>query len=402
MNHPVLSIDVAKGKSVAAAFLSSSQLFRKPFSFEHSPSGVESLLPLLAEMQSMTNAQPHVVLEATGNYSKPLTSFFSTRGFPVVVLNPILTHQLKTKAIRKVKTDAIDAARIAQAYYLGNGSPAVPLENTLTELRTLTRQHRHLNDLFTNVQLHFQAVLDLIFPGYDQLFSHTCCSTSLRILSAFPTPHAVLAADPEQLFDLMLPNRRGRSWNEDKRDTLLSLARQSLPDPAGQISNQIMLRCYTDLLLAYKKAIADVENRMILLAKLLPAYHLIQSIPGVGEITASVILAEIGDIKRFPGPKQLSAFAGLDASVFESGTFTASRNRISKRGSSYLRTALYQATVAAVSQQRKGPRNPTLSRYYQQKLAEGKLKKVALVATCHKLLRIIFGVWSNNRPFAAE
>ncbi|MBW5448103.1 transposase [Cohnella sp. CFH 77786] len=123
--------------------------------------------------------------------------------------------------------------------------------------------------------------------------------------------------------------------------------------------------------------------------------------PGVGDITGSVILAEIGDIKRFPGSKQLSAFAGLDASVFESGTFTASRNRISKRGSSYLRTALYQATVAAVSQQRNGPRNPTLSRYYQQKLAEGKPQKVALIATCHKLLRMIFGVWSNNRPFAA-
>ena len=92
----------------------------------------------------------------------------------------------------------------------------------------------------------------------------------LRILSAFPMPHVVLAADPEQLFDLMLPNRRGRSWNEDKRDTLLSLARQSLPDPAGQVSNQIMLRCYTDPLLTYKKAIADVENRMILLA-ILPA-----------------------------------------------------------------------------------------------------------------------------------
>ncbi|WP_155987761.1 transposase, partial [Gorillibacterium massiliense] len=100
--------------------------------------------------------------------------------------------------------------------------------------------------------------------------------------------------------------------------------------------------------------------------------------------------------------KQLSAFAGLDASVFESGTFTASRNHISKRGSSYLRTALYQATVAAVSQQRNGPRNPTLSRYYQQKIAEGKHKQIAIVATVHKLLRMIYGIWSNNQPFSAD
>ena len=360
------------------------------------------MLPLLAEMESRSNAKPHVVLEATGNYSRPLSSFFSTRGFPVVVLNPILTHHLKKKAIRKVKTDAIDAARIAQAYYLGNGSSMLPLDDSFSELRTLTRQHHHLNGLYTDVQLHFQAVLDLIFPGYDHLFRHTCCGTSLRILTTFPTPDAVLAADPEQLLTLMLPNRRGSAWNVAKRNSLLAIAQNSLPDPAGQASNQIMLQTYTGLLLSFQKAIAEVEDHMILLAKAFPAYDLLRSIPGVGEITAAVILAEIGEIKRFPGSKQLSAFAGLDASVFESGTFTSCRNRISKRGSSYLRTALYQATVAAVSQQCNGPRNPTLSRYYQQKLAEGKLKKVALVATCHKLLRIIFGVWSNNSLFVAE
>lgn len=76
---------------------------------------------------------------------------------------------------------------------------------------------------------------------------------------------------------------------------------------SGKVSNQIMLRCYTDLLLAYKKAIADVETRMNLLAEANPAYHLLKSIPGVG-----VIPAEVEDIKRFPGSKQLSVFAGLD------------------------------------------------------------------------------------------
>jgi len=88
MNQPVLSIDVAKGRSVAAAFISSNQLFRKPFSFEHSPSGLQSLLPLLAEMESRSNAKPHVVLEATGNYSRPLSSFFPLVGFPLLYSTP--------------------------------------------------------------------------------------------------------------------------------------------------------------------------------------------------------------------------------------------------------------------------------------------------------------------------
>ncbi|WP_281273408.1 transposase [Cohnella lupini] len=109
--------------------------------------------------------------------------------------------------------------------------------------------------------------------------------------------------------------------------------------------------------------------------------------------------AEIGDIKRFPSVKQLTAFAGLDSSVYESGTFKANQNRISKRGSTYLRTALFQATVAGISKQVNGPRNEILSRHYQLKRSQDKLAKVAIVATVNKLLRMIFGVWSGNTPF---
>ncbi|TCZ79383.1 IS110 family transposase [Paenibacillus albiflavus] len=126
---------------------------------------------------------------------------------------------------------------------------------------------------------------------------------------------------------------------------------------------------------------------------------MLKSIPGVGPLTAATIVAEIGDIKRFPSVKQLTAFAVLDSSVYQSGTFKSNQNHISKRGSSYLRTALYQATVAGISKQVNGPRNEVLSRYYQQKLSEGKASKVAIVATSNKLLRIIFGVWRSETPF---
>lgn len=115
-----------------------------------------------------------------------------------------------------------------------------------------------------------------------------------------------------------------------------------------------------------------------------------------------MFIAEIGDIKRFPSTKQLTAFAGLDSSVHESGTFKANKNRISKRGSSYLRTALYQATVGGISKQVNGPRNPILSQYYQQKRLEGKPTRAAIVATSNKLLRIIYGIWTRQVPFQAD
>jgi len=138
---------------------------------------------------------------------------------------------------------------------------------------------------------------------------------------------------------------------------------------------------------------------MLLWAKQSPYFDLLLSIPGVGELTAMTILAEIGDIKKFPTSKQLVAFAGLDPSVYQSGNFKASNNKISKRGSTYLRRALYQATVAGISNRACGPVNDVLYSFYSKKLAEGKRSKVAIIATSNKLLRIIFGVLKNNQTF---
>ena len=117
-------------------------------------------------------------------------------------------------------------------------------------------------------------------------------------------------------------------------------------------------------------------------------------------MTATTILAEIGDIERFPGSKQLVAFAGLDPSVFQSGNFKASKNRISKRGSSYLRKALYQATVAGISNRQGGPLNKILYVFYSKKLAEGKPAKTAIIATSNKLVRMIFGILSSGKPYS--
>jgi len=394
---------LAKDKSVAAAFSAYGNIVHKPFSFPHSPQGVSSLLPLLAQLEASTGKRPHIVLEATGNYSKPLVSFFSAKGYPVVVLNPLLTHQLKKKATRKVKTDPIDALRIAQAFYLEEASPINELDSKILELRALCRQHYQCTALYGSVQVHFRSVLDLVlFPGYDKSFQNLCNPTSLQLLSTFPSPKTLLEANPEDVLRILLNNRRGLAWNRQKLAALLSIARDSLPDSDATFAHQIALRNYIGLLQSHQTGLSDLQHHLLQLASSLPEHALLRSIPGVGPLTAATIQAEIGDIKRFPSVKQLTAFAGLDSSVYESGTFKANQNRISKRGSSYLRTALFQASVAGISKQINGPRNEILSRYYQLKRSQGKPAKVAIIATANKLLRIVYGVWSSNSPFSAS
>jgi transposase len=391
-----------KGKSVAAAFSAYDSIVRKPFSFLHTPQGVSALIPLLDQLELMTNQRPHVVLEATGNYSKPLVSYFSSMGYPVVVLNPLLTHQLKKKATRKVKTDPIDALRIAQAFYLEDVPPIKMPDSAVAELRARCRQHYQLTSLYGDVQLHFRSVLDLLFPGYERAFQNICNPTSLELLSHYSSPQDLLMADQDHVLSILLNNRRGRSWNEAKLTQLNAIARDSLPDSEATASHQIALRNYISLLRSYQATLADVDHHLLRLASSLPEHVLLRSIPGVGPLTAATIQAEIGDIKRFPSVKQLTAFAGLDSSVYESGTFKSNQNHISKRGSSYLRTALYQATVAGISNQVNGPRNEILSRYYQLKRSQGKQAKVAIVATANKLLCIVYGVLNSKIPYSKD
>jgi transposase len=233
-------------------------------------------------------------------------------GYKVIELNPIQTHKQKKRGIRKVKTDPIDANRIAQVYYLNDFQTQSPLPQCVTELKNLSRQYEKITQLYRETQLKFRSIVDLIFPQFDTTFTNLCCKTSLKVISAFP---------------------------------------------------------------------------------------LLLSIPGVGKLTAATIIGEIGDVNRFPTTKQLITYAGLNPTVYQSGRFKASNNKISKRGSTYLRKSLYQATTAAIRKVKGEPNNPTLYDYYTKKRNEGKPYKVAVIATASKLLRIIYGVWKNNEKF---
>lgn len=166
------------------------------------------------------------------------------------------------------------------------------------------------------------------------------------------------------------PRFQKKSWPENTYVKLVATARECLPYKVAQQSNVQVLREYMTLLLTQKQAVTDVRAQIVSAAKLLKPYELLLSIPGVGEITAAVILSEIEDISLFPSAKKLVAYADLDSSVYESGKYKASHNKISKRGSNYLRKAVFQSACMAVRKNKKGPNNPFLYEYYTGKVNE--------------------------------
>lgn len=123
---------------------------------------------------------------------------------------------------------------------------------------------------------------------------------------------------------------------------------------------------------------------------------LLQSIPGVGKITALSMAAEVGDIKKFNSAKQLVGFIGVDPRVYESGISIKGKGYITKRGNKILRKLLFNAAMSAVQK-------PNMFRdFYTKKVSEGKPKKVALCAVMRKMVHVIFSVWKRGTPFIAD
>ena len=167
---PVLSIDVSKSKSYAAVFRSYGDAYLKPFPFNHSPADLNYLIGQLQLLELETSKRPSVVMEATGNYSKPISSFFRESGYNVYVINPLQTHAQKKKSVRKVKTDPVDANRIAQVFYLDDSPLEYSYEPHILELRNLCRQYESFNNLYTETQNKYRAVLDLCFTKFESVF----------------------------------------------------------------------------------------------------------------------------------------------------------------------------------------------------------------------------------------
>ncbi|MDF2679109.1 MAG: family transposase [Brevibacillus sp.] len=160
-------------------------------------------------------------------------------------------------------------------------------------------------------------------------------------------------------------------------------------------SHLISLEMYIRMILQYQEHLSNLEHRIDALASEIEEYKIIQSIPGIGEKTAATIISEIGEIERFNHPKKLVAFAGIDPSVHSSGKFTATINRITKRGSSRLRHALYMAVLCGI----RSSRNKKLKEFYDRKRDEGKPFKVTVVACANKLIHWIFTLLKRKETF---
>jgi transposase len=232
--------------------------------------------------------------------------------------------------------------------------------------------------------------MDRVFPEYQHIFSDMFGKTSTELLNQAVTPEELLALDTEELCKLLKTNSRGR-FGEAKAEQLRDAAKRSFGITIGTSAFAMQLRQLLEMIALLEKQLLELEEEITQYLRKFDTY--ITTCPGIGDVLGAVILSEIGDVTRFVHPKKLVAFVGIDPSVKQSGEFTGSQNKMSKRGSPHLRRAFFLAANVAAFH------DPVLSAYYQKKRAEGKHHYTVVGAVARKLICIVYAVLRDKKPY---
>lgn len=276
----------------------------------------------------------------------------------------------------------------------------------ILNLRCLCREYYSLVDHRSAYVNKLKARLRIVFPAFCKVFSEVMGATSITILKNFSTPEGILNVHPNEVIDLIaLSSRKGMKYAKDKYEKLIDAAKNALNFRYNLSSVYDALDMHIhfvgefdkkmDLLLAKIKAFVD-KNRS---ESFVQQIEYLDSINGIGFLSAVTLMCEIGDFAAFPRLKQLFAYFGVDPSVTKSGKFKGTENKMSKRGTRIGRRVLYAIPLASIRIKKNGVAiNPVLHEY-NQKNKESKPKKVAFGAIMHKVSNIIFAVLMDSKHY---
>lgn len=407
--RPIAGIDVGKFFSEMAILSPSNEVVARMKINHDSCSDVERAFELLKKTEKDFDSRPFIVMESTGHYHKILFHSLCKAGFEVSVTNPIQTDSIKNIGIRKVKNDKVDARKIALLYRFQELKATNIPDEDIECLRNLCRQYYNLNDELTAYKNRLTGIVDQLMLNFKDVFSNIFSKAAIAVLEDYPTPAHILKADRNKLITLIQEkSRKSLKWATEKYELLILKANEFAPLSLHNTSNVAMMVVYISMIKTLEENLEKVLNaiRQLIvndMSKDMPllslTLKLLQSLPGIGFLSAATILAEIGDFSAFSKPGKLVAFFGIDPSVMQSGEFTGTRNKMSKRGSRLLRRVLFTIALANIRTKRNNEAyNPVLLDFYKQK-CQSKPKKVALGAVMRKLVCIIFAVLRDRKPY---
>lgn len=384
----IVGIDIGKNHHEASIVSPEGKQIGRSLRFATTHKGADSLMSFI--FKNIGNSPCVFGLEATGHYWYPIYSFLKAKGYTIYVINPIQSDSLRKMYIRQTQNDSIDSFLIAEVIRFGQfGTTSMADENILA-MRQLCRYRDSLISFRTEIKLRIGTIMEQIFPEYEKQFSSLWVSTSMGILEKYLTPENIENAPIDELFEII----KDKSHNRLTRAKAISI-KEAAADTFGikiaQDAFSFQLKQLIDRMNFLDKQIEALDCQILEYYEKFDCY--LHTIPGIGMIGAATILAEIGDISRFKNSSSLIAFAGIDPTVRQSGEFNSTHNHMSKRGSPYLRHAIFLAATTCSFH------NSPLNAYYKKKRDQGKHHLTATGAVARKLTTVIYAVLRDSKPY---
>ena len=388
-----LGIDVSKETFDACCIPSQGErLFNLSASMDRK--GFEELIKQLSTL-SIPKESVLVGMESTACYHINLYSFLVSLGYSVMVINPLLISNFVKLQLRKTKTDKKDAYVIAQFLLLNRDSLSQTiLSSDISDLRDLSRQRESLVDQMSSTKSEIKRLLTITFPELEHI-SGIFTKSMLRLLCQYPSAASIKQAKRSKIAKILIPGSYGKQTDVSV-DRILKAAQVSVGTSSA--TKEIILRQKASLLIQLEEHLQELTDILIELCqgKIQGDMDILTSMKGIGEKTAVNFLIEIGgDIKQFESHKKVIAMAGLDPALYQSGKIDR-KGRISKRGNRHLRRVIWLMTTKVIQF------NERFKQYYLKRIKDGLPYKKAVLATAHKLIRVMFAMLRNKTLFDAR
>ena len=384
----IVGIDIGKNHHEASIVSPEGKQIGRSLRFATTHKGADSLMSFI--FKNIGNSPCVFGMEATGHYWYPIYSFLKAKGYTIYVINPIQSDSLRKMYIRQTKNDSIDSFLIAEVIRFGQfGTTSMADENILA-MRQLCRYRDSVISSRTEIKLRIGTIMEQIFPEYEKQFSSLWVSTSMGILEKYLTPENIENAPIDELFEIIKDKSHNR-LTKAKAISIKEAAADTFGIKIAQDAFSFQLKQLIDRMNFLDKQIEALDIEIMKYYEQFDCY--LHTIPGIGIIGAATILAEIGDISRFKNSSALVAFAGIDPTVRQSGEFNSTHNHMSKRGSPYLRHAIFLAATTCSFH------NSPLNAYYKKKRDQGKHHLTATGAVARKLTPVIYAVLRDSKPY---
>ena len=393
MSMIFVGIDVSKDYSSAQGL---DREGKKLFYFEFAMNGEgfsQFLKVLKTQCEDLSGVT--VGMESTGCYHINLFAFLCSEGMVCVVINPLLITNFARLSLRKTKTDKKDAMTIAQFLLVHRSKLSqVSYSQNSQDLKDFARERESLAVMIAGLKNDVRRLLQITFPELE----HRCklfTETMLRFLIKFPSARTIRTTKPKEISKALIHAEGKRKRVFISAEEIISLAKASVA--SDSVAKELILSEKIETLLYLEQKQARITEVLVEACRSMRVDELdiLTSVDGISAITGSTFLAELGDIGMFKSYKHVIAFAGLDPSIHQSGQYEGI-SRLSKRGNRHLRRVIFLMTLCAVRS-----RN-VFREYFLKRKEEGLPPKKAILATAHKLLRVLFAMLTRKTYFRKE